>query len=146
MVLIQGRTARLIGAFAALCGLWAPGASALDPRKSLTQYSRTIWTQERGLPQDTIRTITQTKDGYIWLGSQNGLVRFDGLEFKLVPIDLPEAQGQDVKKVITSRDGKIRFAINNGGFGSYDGQTLAGVVKNARPRLSLVSFSTKSFR
>ena len=39
-----------------------PNALALDPRKSLTQYSRTIWTQERGLPQDTIRAIAQTKE------------------------------------------------------------------------------------
>jgi hypothetical protein len=65
----------------ALAAWMASGALALDPRKSLTQYSRTIWTQERGLPQDTIRAITQTKDGYLWLGTDEGLARFDGYEF-----------------------------------------------------------------
>ena len=56
-------------------------ARALDPRKSLTQYSRMVWTQEHGLPQDTIRAITQTTDGYLWLGTDEGLARFDGYDF-----------------------------------------------------------------
>src|SRR5947209_20016953 len=56
-------------------------AHALDPHKSLTQYSRTTWTQMQGLPQDTIRAITQTADGYLWLGTDEGLARFDGYEF-----------------------------------------------------------------
>ena len=56
-------------------------AFALDARKALTQYSRTVWTQQQGLPQDTIRAITQTADGYLWLGTDEGLARFDGYEF-----------------------------------------------------------------
>ena len=63
--------------------LCATIAFALDPHKSLSQYSRTVWTQERGLPQDTIRAITQTKDGYLWLGTDEGLARFDGYEFQV---------------------------------------------------------------
>ena len=55
-------------------------AQALDPHKTLTQYSRKVWTQEHGLPQDTIRAITQTADGYLWLGTDEGLARFDGYE------------------------------------------------------------------
>ena len=54
---------------------------ALDPYRSLTQYSRTVWTQADGLPQDTVRAITQTADGYLWLGTEEGLARFDGYEF-----------------------------------------------------------------
>src|SRR5712691_6592901 len=50
---------------------------ALDPLKALTQYTRTAWTQADGLPQDTIRAITQTQDGYLWLGTDEGLARFD---------------------------------------------------------------------
>jgi signal transduction histidine kinase/ligand-binding sensor domain-containing protein len=56
-------------------------ALALNPRRALTQYTRTVWTQEHGLPQDTIRTIAQTKDGYLWLGTDEGLAQFDGYEF-----------------------------------------------------------------
>jgi len=56
-------------------------ALALDPHKALTQYSRTMWTQAQGLPQDTIGAITQTADGYLWLGTDEGLARFDGYDF-----------------------------------------------------------------
>src|SRR5215831_2552117 len=58
-------------------------AVALDPRKTLTQYSRTFWTQEHGLPQDTITAITQTTDGYLWLGTDEGVARFDGYDFTI---------------------------------------------------------------
>jgi len=65
---------------AILCAA-APGVWALDPQRSLTQYSRKVWTQAEGLPQDTIRAIAQTADGYLWLGTEEGLARFDGYEF-----------------------------------------------------------------
>ena len=70
---------RLCALFVALGGLFP--IAALDPRKALTQYSKTVWTQQHGLPQDTIRAITQTADGYLWLATDDGLARFDGYEF-----------------------------------------------------------------
>ena len=69
------------GRLAILLFLAAVPALPLDPQKSLTQYSRTTWTQMQGLPQDTIRAIAQTADGYLWLGTDEGLARFDGYEF-----------------------------------------------------------------
>jgi ligand-binding sensor domain-containing protein/two-component sensor histidine kinase len=54
---------------------------ALDPHKALTQYTRTVWNQADGLPQDTVRRITQTANGYLWLGTEEGLTRFDGYDF-----------------------------------------------------------------
>jgi signal transduction histidine kinase/ligand-binding sensor domain-containing protein len=72
----------LRGVIAILLGcLCALPIHALNPGKSLTQYTRTIWTQEQGLPQDTIRAIAQTTDGYLWLGTDEGLARFDGYDF-----------------------------------------------------------------
>jgi len=54
---------------------------ALNPQKTISQFTRTVWTQAQGLPQDTIRAITQTPDGYLWAGTNEGLARFDGYEF-----------------------------------------------------------------
>src|SRR5690348_13681840 len=51
---------------------------ALQPGKALTQYSVTVWGQQEGLPQDTIRAITQTADRFLWVGTDEGLARFDG--------------------------------------------------------------------
>lgn len=53
----------------------------LDPNKALTQYVRQVWTVNEGLPLNAIFTITQTRDGYIWVGTHEGLARFDGIRF-----------------------------------------------------------------
>jgi signal transduction histidine kinase/ligand-binding sensor domain-containing protein len=69
-----------LGICAVLLGSFYP-AAALDPGKALTQYSASVWTQQQGLPQDAVRAIAQTTDGYLWLGTDEGLARFDGYEF-----------------------------------------------------------------
>jgi signal transduction histidine kinase/ligand-binding sensor domain-containing protein len=72
--------ARTTVSVALWCALACP-ALALNPSRTLTQYTRTVWTQEHGLPQDTVRAIAQTKDGYLWLGTDEGLAQFDGYDF-----------------------------------------------------------------
>jgi signal transduction histidine kinase len=47
----------------------------------VTQSIHRIWNQEDGLPQDTVRALAQTPDGYLWIGTDEGLARFDGYEF-----------------------------------------------------------------
>src|SRR5690606_696995 len=54
----------------------------LDPARAVTQYRQRTWTTEQGLPMDRINALAQTADGYLWLGTQEGLVRFDGLGFE----------------------------------------------------------------
>ena len=95
---------------------------ALDPAKSVYQFNCRNWTHQNGLLPDKINSIVQSKDGYIWLGTLNGLVRFDGLDFKIVPINLQQAHGQEVRRLICSREGELLFGIQNGGFGGYNGK------------------------
>lgn len=52
---------------------------ALDPRQSVTQYAHDAWQARSVLPQERIEAILQTRDGYLWLGTKSGLVRFDGV-------------------------------------------------------------------
>ena len=70
-------------------------ALALDPQKDLRQYGHRTWQTDSGLPQNTVHAIIQTRDGYIWLGTEGGLVRFDGVQFvvydKQTPAHLPSA-------------------------------------------------------
>ncbi|MCP5053179.1 MAG: hypothetical protein GY940_38800 [bacterium] len=60
--------------FSALC---------LDPGKVFSQYLHDSWSIEDGLPQLSIQAIIQTRDGYLWIGTQEGLVRFDGVRFQV---------------------------------------------------------------
>ena len=55
--------------------------SALDPGRRITQYIQTAWNSSDGLPQNSVHAIAQTSDGYIWFGTEEGLARFDGVQF-----------------------------------------------------------------
>jgi len=56
-------------------------AIALDPRRRPTEYRLTTWTSKDGLPAMFIYSVAQSSDGYLWLGSTDGLARFDGVQF-----------------------------------------------------------------
>jgi len=61
----------------------APTVSAIDPSRELSQYVRDQWGSSKGFPGGQVYAITQTSDGYLWIGAEKGLVRFDGLNFYL---------------------------------------------------------------
>jgi signal transduction histidine kinase/ligand-binding sensor domain-containing protein len=69
----------LLSAFLAL----QPAAWALDPARLITQYGLDVWLTRDGLPQNSVRAILQTRDGYLWLGTWGGLARFDGARFTI---------------------------------------------------------------
>lgn len=56
---------------------------ALDPHKAITQYIQDVWLKEQGLPQNSVLNVLQTSDGYLWLGTEEGLARFDGVRFQI---------------------------------------------------------------
>ncbi len=100
---------------------------ALDPDKSVYQFNCQSWTRQNGLPSDKINAITQTKDGYLWFGTQNGLVRFDGSDFKVVPVNLPPATAQEVRGLAAAQAGGLWLSVYDGVFGRYDEQTFSTV-------------------
>jgi len=60
----------------------AASASALDPSRTVSQYIRRSWGPEKGFASGSVTAIAQTTDGYLWIGTDKGLVRFDGLNFR----------------------------------------------------------------
>jgi signal transduction histidine kinase len=58
-------------------------AAAIDPNRDLSQYIHDQWGNAKGFPGGQVYAITQTSDGYLWIGAEKGLVRFDGLNFHL---------------------------------------------------------------
>jgi signal transduction histidine kinase/ligand-binding sensor domain-containing protein len=136
-----GFRARLTAGRALRCGwaacaamLWlSPPARALDSNKSLTQYSRTAWTQEHGLPQDTVRAITQTTDGYLWLGTDEGLARFDGYEFVVFSKSRGQLPADSVTALAPGRDGSLWIGTPSGLVHYRDRQFRTFLMKDGLP-------------
>ena len=68
-----------------------PVVAVSPPRvqDSLHHEVLTTWTTDQGLPQNFVRAIAQTSDGFLWVGTMNGLVRFDGVRFRGFSTDGP---------------------------------------------------------
>ncbi|MDQ3071365.1 MAG: hypothetical protein M3R55_16745, partial [Acidobacteriota bacterium] len=66
-----------------LAALGVPAAVAADGQTTLapSQYARTVWTEMDGLASSSVLALAQTPDRFIWAGTEEGLVRFDGLKF-----------------------------------------------------------------
>jgi signal transduction histidine kinase/ligand-binding sensor domain-containing protein len=94
--------------------VFASNLQALDPNKSLAQYSRTVWTQAQGLHQETIRALAQTKDGYLWLATDEGLVRFDGYSFSTFNKINSDLQDDSITALTASSDGSLWIGTASG--------------------------------
>ena len=75
------RRLRQFSVAAAVLLLAITTSPALDPNRSLSEFGHQSWLTENGLPQNTVQSIVQTQDGYLWIGTQEGLARFDGINF-----------------------------------------------------------------
>jgi len=105
----------------------------LDPAKSVYQYNCRNWTRQNGLPVNGISAITQTPDGFLWLGTQKGLVVFDGVQFNLV--GLPSQHwsfNQTISSLASSSKGGLWFGINGGSLGYYDGEDKFSSIESNR--------------
>ena len=71
----------LLAALACVC--FTASARALSSNKAISQYIRDQWGVEQGFPGGPVYAFAQTPDGYLWIGTEKGLVRFDGLNFRL---------------------------------------------------------------
>ncbi len=111
----MARLPRRIGFSLLLLVAWSPAAPALDPRKGLTQYVHDSWQAEQGLPQNSVTAITQTRDGYLWLGTQEGLVRFDGVRFTVFDTrSTPELGNNFVLCLLEDRAGRLWIGTYGG--------------------------------
>ncbi len=70
----------VIAALAAV--LFTASAHAIDPNRTISQYIRERWGSEKGFTAGAVTAIAQTADGYLWIGTEKGLIRFDGLSFR----------------------------------------------------------------
>jgi signal transduction histidine kinase/ligand-binding sensor domain-containing protein len=92
-----------------------PCASALDPSLDVSQYAHTAWKARDGFAKGAIFAIAQTPDGYLWLGTEFGLFRFDGV--RAVPWQPPSGEqlpNNFINYLLVSRDGALWIATHRG--------------------------------
>ena len=93
---------------AVLLAISASSLFALDPALSTTQYLHTSWTQEEGIALPAISALAQTTDGYLWLGTGTGLIRFDGMRFvRWEPSSGEKLPGEEIRYLLASADGSL---------------------------------------
>jgi ligand-binding sensor domain-containing protein/two-component sensor histidine kinase len=98
-------------------------AWALDPRTPITQYHVSTWSTPQGLPDSFIQAIAQTSDGYLWLGTQEGLVRFDGIRFAHFDTkNTPLLKHNSIVALRAARDGVLWIGSSGGGVTWHDGR------------------------
>jgi signal transduction histidine kinase/ligand-binding sensor domain-containing protein/CheY-like chemotaxis protein len=95
----------------------------LDPSKHIDQYGHDFWTSQQGLPGEAVYQILQTRDGYLWMRTSEGLVRFDGVRFAAMDT---VAGGGAVRAIASSAEGDLLIRTNgrtlvykNGAFSDY---------------------------
>jgi ligand-binding sensor domain-containing protein len=96
--------------------LLARSASALDPAKAVTQYVRDDWGLREGLPQLSVQGFAQTPDGYLWVATEEGLVRFDGVRFTVFDEgNTPGLRSRNIEAVTAGTDGALWIGTIGGG-------------------------------
>ena len=117
---------------AALICLTLPSARALDPTRAISQYAHTAWRLQDGYLSGIPYSIAQTSDGYLWIGTQGALFRFDGVRF--VPWTAPERQklpSDNIIDLAPDRDGGLWIGTSNG-LAHWTGRELISFAPSGR--------------
>jgi len=97
-----------------MLAFWIPSrALALDKDRTLDQYVHSSWGAAKGYAFGTVYAIAQSRDGYLWLGTERGLVRFNGSEF--TPVELPVTDNRPagaVRGLVEDKDGNLWIRLN----------------------------------
>lgn len=100
----------------------------LDPSQAMTQYSLSSWRDTSGLPVDSTGSLAQTRDGYLWIGTEHGLVRFDGARFTVFNKTNTQAfKTNEVFTLFTDSRGTLWIGTRGGGAIKYDGRRFTRV-------------------
>ena len=123
---VQKRKVRVASAALFYAAVWlllafsgiTPRAIQTDP--NLSQLIHQQWQTEDGLPQNAVHCLAQDHDGFIWFGTENGLVRFDGVTFEVFTEEsTPRVPHNYVSSLLVARDGTVWAGTRTGGLCRY---------------------------
>ncbi len=129
--------ARLCSVLSALL-LIASTAAALDPTRLASQSLLDAWQTEQGLPQSSVGAVQRTRDGYLWAGTEEGLVRFDGVRFKVFDRgNTAELPHSNVNALLEDRRGRLWIGTSRG-LARYERGRFARIAAPAQLRIATV--------
>jgi signal transduction histidine kinase/ligand-binding sensor domain-containing protein len=116
----------------------ALGGQTVSPNLLFGKYRQFVWNETNGLPDNSILSIAQSREGYLWFATSDGVVRFDGVSFTLFGAKSLKQDWSATQSVLLARDGSLWFAIRSHGLTRYKD----GVFTPFRPR-SKASYITE---
>jgi ligand-binding sensor domain-containing protein/signal transduction histidine kinase len=115
-----------------------PGVMAAgEPPRASSRYIVDSWENDNDLPQNSVISMTQTRDGYLWLGTINGLVRFDGIRFTVYDeYNTPGLASTPISSLYEDRKGNLWIGTDTAGVAlARDGQVISlGVGAGSKDR------------
>jgi signal transduction histidine kinase/ligand-binding sensor domain-containing protein len=108
------------------------------------QYYFDKWDTNDGLPQNTVGAITQTRDGYLWFATLDGLVRFDGVKFRVFTVGNSEGLNTNRFRLLHEMpDGALWIGTEESGIVRYRaGKFRTFTIKDGLPKDSPLAFAT----
>jgi ligand-binding sensor domain-containing protein len=99
-------------------------SSAAVASENVPEYSTRIWQSDQGLPLDAVHSVAQTPDGFMWVGTEAGLARFDGTQFAIFDSkNVPGMTNAEISGLRTTHDGSLWIATRGAGlYRLKDGQ------------------------
>jgi signal transduction histidine kinase/ligand-binding sensor domain-containing protein len=121
--------------------LLALGARAsLPPGIPFDQLLHQSWQTAQGLPQDSVLAIAQTPDGYLWLGTEEGLARFDGVHFTVFNKHTPGLLNNTINCLLVDREGDLWIGTDGGGLSRFrHGKFTAYTSRDGLPNDSVMA-------
>jgi len=100
-------------------------AFGLDPSLDASQYAHTAWKVREGVPNGSVKAIAQTPDGYLWLGTEFGLLRFDGIQARAWEASTGEQlPSHFVRGLLAASDGRLWIGTDKGLASWKDGRIV----------------------
>lgn len=98
-----------------LCLLLCGNSQALSPEKKLSQFAVASWQTDAGLPELAIQALLETSDGYLWVGTQEGLARFDGQHFTVFDhVNTPQLHSDFIESLVEDGQHSLWIGTENG--------------------------------
>jgi signal transduction histidine kinase/ligand-binding sensor domain-containing protein len=99
---------------------WVASVVIAGMHHAAAEYRFDVWTTDSGLPHNTVNTALQSRDGYLWIGTPDGLARFDGMQFVVFnKANSPGLPGNRIRALHEDREGDLWIGLQEGGLVRY---------------------------